>query len=96
MLKGIQFLIVLFIIPGFPLLQCDQVTDYSWVVSEDALAAESEHGSFPAAISPGFVSEPILPAFNQTGLILRLFKSPFYFLYSSFEGFSPFWRPPPV
>jgi len=96
MVKCIQFLFVLFLIPGFPLLQCDQVIDFPWLVSENSLAAKSEYGYLPAGKRLWFDSEPIPYPFNRTGFILQLLKNPFSVLYSSFEGVLPFWRPPPV
>jgi len=96
MVKCIQFLFVLFLILGFPLLQYDQVIDFPWLVSENSLVAKSEYGYLPASKSLWFDSEPIPPAFSQTRFILQLLKNPFSVLYSSFEGVSPFWRPPPV
>ncbi len=94
MLKWIKFSLILFLIPGFPLFQCDQLIDIGWVVSENSAVVKSDDSGLSSEKCLCFDSKPILPSLNRISFILKL-KNPFSVLYSSFQGVSPFWRPPP-
>ena len=41
-MKGIQFLLILFLLPGLPLFQIDQAVDIEWLVCENSLVIKSE------------------------------------------------------
>jgi len=94
MLKWIKFSLILFLVAGFPLLQCDQLIDIDWLVSENSTVIKSDYSGLFSEKSLYFDSKPILPPLNRISFILKL-KNPFSVLYSSFQGVSPFWRPPP-
>jgi hypothetical protein len=93
-MKWIQFLLILFLLLGFPLFQMDQVIDINWLICENSLAIKSEYSDSCIDRNLWFDSRPILSLFNQIRFIFQL-KNPFSVLFSSFRGASPFWRPPP-
>jgi hypothetical protein len=90
---GIQFLLILFLIPGLPLFQIDQTVDVGWLVCENSLVAKLEiEGPF-ADQSSSFYLEPPSYTLNQ-GMPLFQLKHPLSVWLSYFQGPSPFWRPP--
>ena len=94
MMKWIQFLLILFLLPGFPLFQMDQAIDIDWLVCENSLITKSEMNDPSIDQNLWFDSKPHLHFFNQVKFLFQL-KNPLSVLLSSFQGTSPFWRPPP-
>jgi hypothetical protein len=97
-MKGIQFLLILFLLPGLPLFQMDQGVDIEWLVCENSLVIKSEWGG-PCEEEFKFTSvwfdlKPPSSFFNQVKSFFQL-KNPLSALISYFQGPSPFWRPPP-
>jgi hypothetical protein len=93
-MKWIQFLLIIFLLLGFPLFQGDQLIDINWVICDNTLVIKSE--SKEPRIEKIFwpQTKPKVSFFNQRGFIYQL-KNSISFLISSFKGTSPFWRPPP-
>jgi hypothetical protein len=93
-MKGIQFLLILFLVPGLPLFQVDQTVDIAWLVCENSLSVKLEIEGPPADQNLSFNLEPPCRIFNQVKSFFQL-KNPLSVLLSYFQGPSPFWRPPP-
>jgi len=93
-MKGIQFLLILFLLPNIPLFQIDQAVDIEWLVCENSIVAKSEmnHPSMDQNLC--FDSKPPASSLNQVKIFFQL-KNPLSVLLSYFQGTSPFWRPPP-
>jgi hypothetical protein len=93
-MKGIQFLLILFLLPGLPLFQIDQAMDIEWLVCENSLVIKSEINGPVIDHHLSFNSKPPISFFNQVKIFFQL-KNPLSVLLSYFQGTSPFWRPPP-
>ncbi len=93
-MKWIQFLLILFLFPAFPLFQMDQTVDIEWLVWENSLITKSEMKDPSMDQNLWMDSKPPLISFNQVKSFLQL-KNPLSALPSYFQGSSPFWRPPP-
>ena len=94
-MKWIQFLLILFLLPGIPLFQVDQaVDDIEWLVCENSLITKSEMDGPSFGKNLWFDSKPSSSFFNQVKIFSKL-KNPLSALLSYFQGTSPFWRPPP-
>ena len=93
-MKWIQFILILFLLLGFPLLQMDQAVDIDWVVCENSLVTKLEmnHPSMDQNLC--FDSKLPASSLNQVKIFFQL-KNPLSVLLSYFQGTSPFWRPPP-
>ena len=93
-MKWIQFLLILFLLPGLPLFQMDQAIDTEWLVCENSFITKSgvDDPSFDQNL--WFDSKPSSSFFNQFKSFFQL-KNPLSALPSYFQGSSPFWRPPP-
>jgi hypothetical protein len=93
-MKWIQFLLILFLLPGLPLFQMDQAIDTEWLVCENSFITKSgvDDPSFDQNL--WFDSKPSSSFFNQVKSFFQL-KNPLSVLPSYFQGTSPFWRPPP-
>jgi len=93
-MKWIQFLLILFLLPGLPLFQMDQAVDIDWVVCENSLVTKLEmnHPSMDQNLC--FDSKPPASSLNQVKIFFQL-KNPLSVLLSYFQGTSLFWRPPP-
>ena len=94
-MKRIQFLLILFLLPGLPLFQMDQAIDIEWLVSENSLITKSEINDPSIDHNLWFESKPPFSFSNQVNFFFQL-KNPLSALPSYFQGTSPFWRPPPV
>jgi hypothetical protein len=92
-MKGIQFLLILFLLPGLPLFQIDQAVDIEWLVCENSLVIKSEMNG-PIDQNLCFNSKPPSSFLNQVKIFFQL-KNPLSVLLSYFQGTSPFCRPPP-
>ncbi len=93
-MKGIQFLLILLLVPGLPLFQIDQAVDIAWLVFETSLSAKLEIEGPLADQNLSFNLEPPSCIFNQAKSFFQL-KNPLSVLLSYSQGTSPFWRPPP-
>jgi len=93
-MKGIQFLLILFLLPGLPLFQIDQAVDIEWLVCENSLVIKSEMNDPNIDHNLWFDSKPSSSFLNQVKIFFQL-KNPLSVLLSYFQGTSPFWRPPP-
>lgn len=94
MMKWIQFLVILFLLPGLPLFQMDQAVDIEWLVCESSLITKSEMDDLSIDQNLWFDSKPPSSFFNQVKIFFQL-KNSLSVLLSYFQGTSPFWRPPP-
>jgi hypothetical protein len=93
-MKGIQFLLVLFLLLGLPLFQIDQAVDIDWLVCENSLVIKSEINSPSVDQDLCFNSKALSSFLNQVKIFFQL-KNLLSILPSYFQGTSPFWRPPP-
>jgi len=93
-MKGIQFLLILFLVLGLPLFQIDQAVDIAWLVCEDSLVVRLEMKGPLADQNLSLNLEPPSCIFNQIKSFLHL-KNAISVLVSYSKGTSPFWRPPP-
>jgi hypothetical protein len=93
-MKWIQFLLILFLLPGLPLFQIDQAVDIEWLVCENSLVIKSEMSDPSIDQNLWFDLRPSLFSFNQVKIFFQL-KNPLSVLLSYFQGTSPFCRPPP-
>jgi hypothetical protein len=93
-MKGIQFLLILFLLPGLPLFQIDQAVDIEWLVCENSLVIKSEMNGPSIDQNLCFNSKPPSSFLNQVKIFFQS-KNPLSVLLSYFQGTSPFWRPPP-
>jgi hypothetical protein len=93
-MKGIQFLLILFLLPGLPLFQIDQAVDIEWLVCENSLVIKSEMNDPNVDHNLWFDSKPSSSFLNQVKIFFQL-KNPLSVLLSYFQGTSPFSRPPP-
>ena len=94
MMKWIQFLLILFLLLGFPLLQMDQAVDIDWVVFENFLITKSEMNDPSIDQNLWFDLKPSSSFFNQVKFLFQL-KNSLSVLLSFFQGILPFQRPPP-
>ena len=94
-MKGIQFLLILFLVPGLPLFQIDQAVDIAWLIWENSLVVKLEMRGPLADQDLSFDVEPPSCVFNHVKSFFQL-KNPLSVLHSYFQGPSPFWRPPPA
>jgi hypothetical protein len=93
-MKRIQFLLILFLLPGLPLFQIDQAVDIAWLVCENSLIMKSETSDPAFNQNLWFNLKPPSSFFNQVKIFFQL-KNPLSILLSYSQGTSPFWRPPP-
>jgi hypothetical protein len=93
-MKGIQFLLILFLLPGVPLFQMDQAIDFDWLVCENSLVIKSEVSETNIDHHLWFDSKPPSPFLNQVKIFFQM-RNTSSVLFSYFEGTSPFCRPPP-
>jgi hypothetical protein len=49
-MKCIQFLLILFLLLGFPIFQMDRVIDTDWLICENSVVIKSEN-AYPVEIS---------------------------------------------
>jgi hypothetical protein len=94
-MKWIQFLVILFLLPGLPLFQMDQAIDIEWLICENSLITISEINDPSIDQNLQFNLKPPSSFFNQVKIFFQL-KNPLSVLLSYFQGTSPFCRPPPV
>jgi hypothetical protein len=94
-MKCIQFLLILFLVPGIPLFQMDQAVDIDWLVCENTLVIKSEMNDPSIDQNFWFDLKPLSYFFNEVKFFFQL-KNPLSVLLSYLQGTSPFWRPPPV
>ena len=94
-MKCIQFLLILFLLPGIPLFQVGQAVDIDWLVCENALVTISEMNDPSIDQNFWFDLKPLSHFLNQANFFIKL-KTPSFVLLSYLQGTSPFWRPPPV
>jgi len=94
-MKGIQSLLILFLLPGLPLFQIDQAVEVTCFACENSLFLKSEIESPLADQNLSFNLDPPFSSFDQLSLFFQL-KNPIAVLVSYFQGPSPFWRPPPA
>jgi hypothetical protein len=93
-MKWIQFLLILFLLPGLPLFQMDQAVDIEWLVCESSLITKSEMNNLSIDQNLWFDLKPPSSFLNQVKFLFQL-KNSLSVLLSYFQGTSPFWRPPP-
>src|SRR5512139_655781 len=93
-MKLVQFLLVLFLLPGLPLFQIDQAIDIEWLVCENSLVIKSEMNGPSVDQNLCFNPKPASAFLNQSRAFFQL-KNPLSVLLSYFEGASLFSRPPP-
>ncbi len=93
-MTGIQFLLILFLVPGLPLFQIDQAIDIAWLVCENSLFVKLEIEGPLADQDLSFNLEPPSCILNRFKSFFQL-KNSLSVLLSYFQGPSPFWRPPP-
>jgi len=93
-MKWIQFLLILFLLLGFPLLQMDQAVDIEWLVCESSLITKSEMNDPSIDQNLWFDLKPSSSFFNQVKFLFQL-KNSLSVLLSFFQGILPFQRPPP-
>jgi len=94
-MTGIQFLLIVFLIPGLPLFQMDQAVDNTWLVCEYSLFVKLEIEGPIVDQNLGLNLDPPSCTFNQVKSFFQ-WKNPLSVLLSYLQGPSPFWRPPPV
>ena len=94
MMKWIQFLLILFLLPGLPLFQRDQAVDIEWLVCESSLITKSEMDDLSIDQNLWFDLQPTSYFFNQVKFLFQL-KNSLSVLLSFFQGILPFQRPPP-
>lgn len=94
-MKGIQSLLILFLLPGLPLFQIDQAVEITCLACENSLFVKLEIEGPLADQDLWFTLEPPTSIFNQLKSFFQL-KNPLSVLVSYFQGPSPFWRPPPA
>jgi len=94
-MTGIQFLLILFLVPGLPLFQMDPAVGIAWLVCENSLLARLEIEGPVADQNLWLNLEPASCTDNQVKSFFQL-KNPLSVLLSYLQGPSPFWRPPPV
>ena len=94
-MKRIQFLLILFLLPGLPLFQMDQAADNTWSVCEYSLFVRLEIEGPLADQNLSLYLDPPSCTFNQVKSFFQL-KNPLSVLFSYLQGPSPFWRPPPA
>jgi len=94
-MTGIQFLLILFLVPGLPLFQMDQAVDNTWLVCEYSLFVKLEIKGPVADQNLLLNLDPPSCTFNQVKSFFQL-KNPLSVLLSYLQGPSPFWRPPPT
>jgi hypothetical protein len=94
-MKGIQFVIILFLLPVLPLFQMDQAVDIDWLVCENSLITKSEIDDPSVDQNYWFDLTPPSSFFNQVKFSFQR-KHPLSVLLFYFQGTSPFWRPPPA
>ncbi len=93
-MKWIQFLLILFLLPGLPLFQVDQAIDIEWLVCENSFITKSEVDDPSFDQNLWFDSKPSSSFFNQVKFLFQL-KNSLSVLLSFFQGILPFQRPPP-
>ena len=93
-MAGIQFLLILFLVPRLPLFQIDQTVDIAWLVCENSLSVKLEIEGPLADQNMWFSLEPPSSILNQVKSFFQL-KNPLSILLSYSQGTSLFWRPPP-
>jgi hypothetical protein len=93
-MKWIQFLLILFLLLGFPLFQIDQAVDIEWLVCENSLVIKSEMSDPNISHNLWFDLKPPTSVFNQVKFLFQS-KNTLSILLSYFQGTSPFCRPPP-
>jgi len=94
-MKCIQFLLILFLLPGVPLFQVGQAVDIDWLVCENTFVTKSEMNDPSIDQVFGLDLRPLSYFVNQVHFFFKL-KTPSFVLLSYLQGTSPFWRPPPV
>jgi hypothetical protein len=94
-MKWIQFLLILFLLIGFPLFQMDQVIDTNWLICDNSLVIKSEYNDTCTDKCLWFDSSSPPRFFNRMRFIFQM-KNPLSVLFSFLQGTSPFWRPPPA
>jgi hypothetical protein len=94
MMKWIQFLLTLFLLPSLPLFQVDQAVDIEWLVCENSFITKSEVDDPSIDQNLWFDAKPSSSFLNQVKSFFQL-KNPLSALPSYFQGSSPFWKPPP-
>jgi hypothetical protein len=94
-MKWIQFLLILFLLPGLPLFQMDQAIDIDRSVGENSFVTKPEMNDPSVDQNLWFDLKPSSYFFNRVKSFFQL-KSPLSILLSHFQGMSPFWRAPPV
>jgi len=93
-MKGIQFLLILFLLPGLPLFQIDQAIDIGWLVCENSLIIKSEMNGHSVDQNVCFNPKPPSVFLDQLKPLFQV-KNPSSILLSYFQGDSRFSRPPP-
>ncbi|OGP88623.1 MAG: hypothetical protein A2157_04670 [Deltaproteobacteria bacterium RBG_16_47_11] len=94
MMKWIQFPLILFLLIGFPLFQCDQTIALEWLICDNSLDIKSDNNS-PLDEPLGPHSKKVVPTFFVPIQFIAQLKNPLSVLHGFFQGTSPFWRPPP-
>jgi hypothetical protein len=93
-MKWIQFLLILFLLPGLPLFQMDQAVDIDRLICENSLITKSEINDPSVDQNLWFDLKPSSYFFNQVKFLFQL-KNSLSVLLSFFQGILPFQRPPP-
>jgi len=93
-MKWIQFLVIIFWLPGLPLFQMDQAIDTNWLICDNSLVIKLEYSDIYTEKCFWFDSISIFSLFNQMRFTFQV-KNPLSLLFSYLRGTSPFWRPPP-
>ncbi len=93
-MKLVQFLLIVFLLPGLPLFQIDQAIDIEWLVCENSLVIKPEMNGPSIDQNLCFSPKPASVFPNQSKAFFQL-KNPLSVLLSYFEGASLFSRPPP-
>jgi hypothetical protein len=93
-MNWVQFLIIPFLLLGFPLFQMDQVIDINWLICENSIIIKSEMNGPSIDQNLCFDSKPLSSFFNQVKFLFQS-KNSLPILLSYFQGTSPFCRPPP-
>jgi hypothetical protein len=93
-MKRIQFLLILFLLPGLPLFQIDQAVDIAWLSCEDSVFVKLGIKGPLVDQNLSFNLEPLSCTFNDDKSLFQL-KNPLSVLLSYYQGPFPFWRPPP-
>jgi hypothetical protein len=94
-MKGLQSLLILFLLPGLPLFQMDQAVDIEWLVCENSIITKSEMDHPNIDHNLWFDLRSPTSIFTQVKFFFQS-KNPLSILLSYFQGTSPFWRPPPI